>query len=794
MYIRTTVGIFLFLCLLVTPVIFAADSPKTITIGFSQQDLRSQPQRLVDETYDLITMDELSAVSQPGHPCLPVRTVNIYVPQGSKIKRINIESVESRDLPGTYLLLPGQHEVPLMEGVTAEPVMPDEAIYALDQPYPASPIRLGGPGSVAGRKITGIQIFPAQYVPTQRKVIFNDVITFSVEFEDADTEPQVPRETARVRKLRNRIVAGMVENPGDLNMDFPENGGTLDPSAAVEYLLICIEAHADEYEVLKEWKTRKGIPAAIETIGDIEATYPGRDAPEQIRNCIMDYYLNQSTVWVVLTLSAPKARIRGCYCSVGDEIDTGIPCDLYFADMDGDWNSDGDSYWGETGDDVDLYPDVYVGRLPANKSLQCQSIVDKILTYEGYYSLPTDYQLEMLFLAEYADPSTDGGISKNMIDNESVPARYDPITKLYESSGNLNKTAAMNALNSGMGIINHDGHGNAQVLSIGPGALNTDDMMALTNAPRYSVFYTVACIPGNFENPMGCFAQGFLESPNGGGFFIGNSRYGWYWPGNPGYGTGELFDREFFESIFVRGFHHLGAAHADAKIQRIPWSGGNGTNRWTQFTCNLFGDPESHIWTDTPVVMSVSHPTDLAGSEDVTVTVYAEGSPLGDARVCLWMDPDIYFVDETDGAGEALFTVSPADTGSILVTVTKAGYLPYLGSMEVTEELSGIAGRGVGSDRLWIRVTPNPVIGSATIGFSLPRSWNLEETTETALRIYDAAGRLVGSLPVRGDAQTSGVITWDGRLGNGGPAPSGVYFVRLSRGGTAVVKKFVVLR
>jgi hypothetical protein len=790
MRIRTSVGLFLFLALFLQVGAYAAPEARTFTVRFPDQATRFEQIHLLDEAYDLLTIQDLHFTKELGHPCLPVKPVTLFVPRGTRVGRITVESVTSRELSGRYRLLPAQREIPTMEGFAADPVPPDEVVYSLEELYPASCVRLSPAGSIAGRQIASIQLFPLQYVPAEGKVMMNDEITFTVELEDASPEP-VPLETQGVRRLRNAVIRSMIENPADLEQDFPDNGATLDPSAASEYLIICLAAHADEYQVLKDWKTRKGVPAAIETLEDIEATYPGRDAAEQIRNCIQDYYLNQSTMWVVLTLSSPKARLRGCYCEVGGTVDHAIPCDLYFADLDGDWNSDDDAYWGEIGDDVDLYPDVYVGRLPANKGLQCSTIVHKILTYEGCYSTPAGYQLDMLLMAEYADASTDCAVAKNMIDSESVPARFDPITKLYQSSGNLNKTAAMSALNAGMGIVNHCGHGNAQLLSIGPSALRTEDMMALTNGPRYSVFYTLACNPGNFGNPMGCFARGFLESPDGGGFFIGNSRYGWYWPGNPGYGTGELFDREFFKAMFVRDNDYLGIAHADAKVARIPWSNTYDTDRWTQLTSNLFGDPETPIWLDTPITMSVSHPEVLAaGNHSFAVTASAEGSPLEQARVCLWMDPDIYAVEQTDADGSAQFTISVMDSGSIYVTVSKNAYMPYLGSITV-EEFSGVARSGDVSGRAWVRVTPNPVTSSAIIRYALPRSVSGDE--DVVLRIYDAAGRWVASLPAD-TVSPGGGITWDGRLAGGATAPSGIYFARLSAHGKTSVTKFVILK
>ncbi|HEC83478.1 MAG TPA: T9SS type A sorting domain-containing protein, partial [Firmicutes bacterium] len=321
-----------------------------------------------------------------------------------------------------------------------------------------------------------------------------------------------------------------------------------------------------------------------------------------------------------------------------------------------------------------------------------------------------------------------------------------------------------------------------------PDVLTTDDARALTNAPRFSILYTVACIPGNFENVLGCFGRGFIEAENGGGFFIGNSRYGWYWPGNPGYGTGDLFDREFFKSLFVRDFDHLGVVHADAKVQRIPWSQDNGTDRWTQFTSNLFGDPETPVWKDTPLVLAASHPDSIdVGDQVVSVSVNSQGSPLADARVCLWMDFVVYEVDYTGSDGSVDFTVSPSDTGTMFVTVTKNGYLPYLGTIRVTNNLSGLASSEI-VPGISVRIAPNPVVGQARINYSYG-----SQGEGLSVSIYDASGRLIRMFEVK-DASPKGGLTWDGRLEDGRSAPAGIYFVKIRSENQSSTTTFVFLR
>ena len=774
----------------------AAELDRQFTVSFSTGGLRMEPRYLAEaayqaETFQLPAMDGLDVIHTPGEPCLPVKVVQVYVPRGREISRVVVESVRTSVLPGQYLVLPGQRQIPTSSPTGAEPVPPDPVIYSSAAPYPPSPVALAAAGAIGGRRVASIKVFPLQYLPAARQLELNEEIVFRVEMVDAPVL-EVPRETAGVAALRNSVVAGMVENAYDIAADFPQEGTLAGPDAA-EYLIICHENHVDEYLPLIDWKTRKGVPAAIKTWQEIVAAYPGRDYAEKLRNCIKDYYLNHGTAWVVLGGSGAKGLpyLRGCYCDVYGTVDDAIPCDLYFADMDGNWNQDGDGFWGETGDGTDLYPDVYVGRFTANTGVQASAIVTKVLTYEGVLSLPTDYQLKMLFMAEWLDGETDGAINKNMIDNESVPARFDPIQKLYESSGNETYSSCMTALNSGKGIVNHDGHGNVTIISIGTGTLSDDDMASLANAPRYTVFYTLACDPAAYDGMMGCLGKAFLEAASGGGFFVGNSRYGWYWPGASGYGTGDLFDREFFKSIFVRGFTNLGTIHADAKVQRIPYSGYDDTDRWAQFSLNLLGDPETPVWLDTPKALAVTHPAELeTGNHTFAVSVASSGSPVAQARVCLWKGNDVYLVGQTAAGGSVTFDVAPADTGTLLVTVTKGGYLPYLGSSQVIDASSGVAaGRGPG--RWELAAEPNPAFGTVEICFSLPEA-ALGADAKPRVAIYDAAGRLVANLAA--DRAAHGRVAWNGKSAGGVDVPPGIYFLEMTAGQESVSAKVVLLR
>jgi uncharacterized protein YfaS (alpha-2-macroglobulin family) len=87
-------------------------------------------------------------------------------------------------------------------------------------------------------------------------------------------------------------------------------------------------------------------------------------------------------------------------------------------------------------------------------------------------------------------------------------------------------------------------------------------------------------------------------------------------------------------------------------------------------------------------------------------------------------------------------------------------------------------------ERVHLSVSPNPVVGGATVAFDLQG-----ERRRVGLEIYDPAGRVVETLAVFGQA-TGGAVTWI----PDDSAPRGVYFARLHGEGVSETVKFVFLR
>jgi hypothetical protein len=662
-----------------------------LTVSFSQQDLSFA----VRDGYDQVFMEGLDLMRKPGRPQLPVQIARVVIPQACVVQRVETLEMDLVDLPGNYDLLPAQPPQILSlsqaEREKISFVEPQEMIYRSRQPFPTQAVRVAGHGYLGGYHLADLQIYPLVYIPAERRLRFCRSIRFRLLTSPGGKEARpVVKRSEKNRVFYEDLVRNMVLNPLEVAFMAPQPARI--PSKALppgdyEYVIVTKSTYADEFQPLADWKGQRGISDTVVTREWIEITYSGDNVQEQIRNFIIDAYQNWGTKWVLLggdTNVMPSRITYAMTCEAGMYPDEdSIRADLYFSDLDGDWDADGDHIYGEVADSVDLYPDVFVGRASASSQSEAQAWVQKMLLYEKTPQL--DHPLRMLFLAEvlWPLPFTDGAVHKNMIDHRSVPARFDPIKKLYETLGNESPDSARHYLNLGQNLVNHDGHCNYQLMSMGTGYLNRADMDTLTNATRPSIMYSIGCWPAAIDRD--CIAEHWLCNPNGGGVaFIGNSRYGWGSPGNPGYGYSDLYDSQFYHQLFNGGQIHIGAALAAAKVFYVPKSRQENVYRIHQYQVNLLGDPEMPIWTDTPGTLHVVHPSEIPeGQVTFEITVSDGQSPIESALVCLTSEGGLYWRGPTgiNGQVNPQLTVPLAD--SVRVTVTVQDFLPHLEAIPV---------------------------------------------------------------------------------------------------------------
>ncbi|MCK4271684.1 FG-GAP repeat protein, partial [bacterium] len=207
------------------------------------------------------------------------------------------------------------------------------------------------------------------------------------------------------------------------------------------------------------------------------------------------------------------------------------------------------------------------------------------------------------------------------------------------------------------------------------------DVDGLYNTDRTCVIYSLGCHPAEVDQ-SDCIAEHFVvyNSSQAGVAFTGNTRSGWYSPGNP-YSLSSFLDMEWWNSLFTYNKYRVGETLTDSRNRNYPT---NEILRYLHWGLVLLGEPEMPIWTDTPDTLEVTHPTIYTtGSPEYPVHVEANGSDIGGAYVCLWKGDEVYMTDYTDADGEVTFSPTPTTMGTLYVTVTEQDFLPYEGQTEI---------------------------------------------------------------------------------------------------------------
>jgi len=600
------------------------------------------------DNYAVVVGREMDLTAEPGRPQLPAMPVGVQLPRLGRVQAVRVQPAGWQAFATGVVPFPAQPPVILSRlALVDRMTQPDPAVYQSAFPWPGESWRWTGTGTRDGRTVVEIVLWPVRYVGLEQRLELCPRFTVEIDYEPLPSEPKLDQ-------------------------------------SEFEFVIVTAAQFDTIFARLAAWKTQKGVRTVVRHIDWVYSNYPGRDNAERLRNYLKT--LPDSGVgWVLLGGDVSVVPFRKAFAMVSEgnihEREDSLPADLYFADLDGTWDQDGDNVFGEVADSVDLYPDLRVGRAPVDNITEARGFVNKVLAYE-LGAIPVR-QTNALFFAEimWSDPYTDGGRHKDKLEARSFSSGYT-VTKLYQRLGNLNRSAVMNGLRQGQNFANHDGHGWIDVMSCGSNYLRTRDADTITNAYR-GVLYSIGCWTTAFD--FTSIGEAFVANPNGGTVAtIGHSSYGWGSPGNPGFGYSDRFDDRFWFEVLNRCNLPVGAALAEAKAFFVPFSRGENVYRWHQFQTNLMGDPEMPIWTKTPESLTVTAPAAIpAGPARVLVTVTHQGRPVAGALVCLMKGAESYDKGRTDAAGQVWLTTAPQTAGDFTLTVTAANYLPWTANLPV---------------------------------------------------------------------------------------------------------------
>lgn len=627
--------------------------------------------------YQSIKLAGLNNYGKPGAPWLPVKTTHVLLPYGAIISRVSCQA-EYRDIPGKFDLIPSQKCVPISE-VGVREFIEDETIYSGSSEYPIDPIMDWHQANAGGYNLVGLVVCPFRYLPSEGR------LRQAAEVEISITYTQKASKVAPFSGFNKSWIEKNAINHELSELWYPAAGF---PKSEGYDLLIATSLPYDTiFQRLADWKDRRGIRTKVAVLDTIYPKYAGRDLQEKLRNFIIDQYQARGISRLLLGGDygiVPARTAFAMHSGYENSSHVGIDsliCDLYYGDLDGDWDYNGNGIFGEQGDSVDMYPEISVGRAPVANLQQAASFVDKILLYEN--NPPEDYLNRASFWASYMDVNTDAAAGKSLIDRDYMIDYFRPVEKLYQSTGTENPAGIIQAVNQGRHLINHNGHSGFYKMQGGDGWLDTLLMDTLSNSGKWGILYSQGCQAAGFDS--NCIAEHFVNNPQGGGLaFIGNSRYGWYIPYFSGYGPSDLYDNTFFENLLIEGTSELGKALAYSKADLIPLSRADEYFRWVNYDLNLLGDPTLSVWTSAPESLEVVCPDTInIGSFILPVYVLNDGAPLGGATVTLRVD-SACILSFTDRAGQAFVPGTTAYTQNAILTVWAENCIPFQKQVAIT--------------------------------------------------------------------------------------------------------------
>ncbi|MBD3179061.1 MAG: hypothetical protein GF417_05400, partial [Candidatus Latescibacteria bacterium] len=647
-------------------------------------------------------------------PALPYRVINFLIPQGEEVSSVELIDAVAADYDKPVTLAPFDG-IYRQDGVVLGIPVDRKEVTGPGSVFPRWRIRHLGTGNYRGYRIASVAVYPVHYHLDSGRVSIIRRADIVVR-----TAPAIPdREDARrirhvdgFRDESRAVVSKMVENAGMLgsysfsDIRVSEETREFMPSylpsmegSSVKYLIITSQEMESVFQDFADYKTRTGVPAVVRTTEWIQSnTRNGVDLAETIRNFIVDAYAKWGVEWVLLGGDTDVVPERVGYTTFyNGEF---IPTDMYYSCLDGNWNADGDSLWGEAfhgnndpGDYADMYSEVYLGRMPVSTYAEADNLVNKTISYLAPADTPS--KKKFLMLGEVIFPSDwsygesivlDGAEILNNIYTTHLEGTGVLTDRLYENyydypgSVELDKASAISYMNTGTNHVMHAGHGYKYNMSVGDANILNGDAWSLTNGDAVFSMYLMNCTNAAYDTD--CLAEYFMLNPGGGAYAVtGSSRSAFP-------STSRYYMEDYYELLYNSHVTELGKLHVGSREAHTAGAASESSDRWTHFIYNLLGDPEAMMFTDSVKVFDVTLPSSLnPGSNDVTVTVESGGMPFDSARVCLYKENDDYAYGRTGPSGAITFEdFLCRDTGEVIVTVTGLNHSVHTDTIPVNSQ------------------------------------------------------------------------------------------------------------
>ena len=664
---------FIILCLMASLFVSAQTIEKTYYF--------SQPSISHIQGYDQIQFQDCMQSAIAGQPSLPWQSISLMLPQGQEAVSIEVELSGFQTMEGHYNLFPYQ-SARTYSNPERRQFEKDETLYASRSVYPTQSYGQLSTQFMNGMGFAFSAITPVQYVPATGEIRYatKAKVRITTTAAKADLSRKLWLNGENVHRAKK-----LAQNP-EMLQTYNTKGRTI---GGYDLLVVVNQQYASQFDQYVEFYEARGLRTHVVTLETILSTMTGLDNPEKLRNYIIQEYENNGIQMVNLAGDVPNIPYRGLYCYVtsggGNQEDSDIPSDLYYAALDGTWNDNGNNRWGEIGED-DLLPEIGIGRMCFSSQSELENMFHKTFTYQTTPVLGEFHKVIMGGEHLYDSPQSNGSDylelligtrSDNGYTTTGIPENYN-FTRLYEEQGTWSGNALRNAINQGTQYVHHDGHANTSYVAGWYNSEITDSNFSNTNGinHNYTFFHTSGCICGDFTSD--CILERMTKISNFAVATFGNSRYGWF---NEGQTEGPAIHlhRETVDAYYFERIPYAGLAMSEAKVQTAPWVTApgqweEGALRWNFYDLNIMGDVAVCPWHDEPFTPNVNYSGEiLVGLSSTTVSVTDDnGNGLKNFRCALFHGDELIGVGHTDVDGNVTLEFAEpidfVDEMSLIVT------------------------------------------------------------------------------------------------------------------------------
>jgi len=600
--------------------------------------------------FTTVNMKNCISKAQLGDPILPVYPARILIPFNEKIKKIEVDYADFKEISFNLLdkpIVPQQEIFPFIKEKDHKNFLINDTKYSSNEKTFDNIFSLGDIGFLRGYKILIVYLYPIHYIPSKGKIYHTSNINIKLEFEKDQEFLKDPSN----RFLRNTnndqdFIKNLVENPETIDTYLRENeifevayssndysNCICNPEEKYEYVIITSNSLKDtngfDYNLSdlishrELYNNYNGNIVTTEEIDSCSAYWNAstifNDTQAHIREFCKDAYQNWETEYVLLAGdwdSTPSHKIVPYRLFTdNDEVEfyDSMACDMYYSHLDGDWYyNESVGMWGGGKDSAnDIYGELYVGRIACYDAETISNSVYKIINYETNSSYQNSWLRSASFLGgdlgwtatskEYMEEIRIGTDTYRTFTgfeewNNNSYEQLNTSERIYHADiGSDYKNYFKKSVeNDNFSIINHLGHANINL----PFELTNWDLIYNTK-PFFG--YSQGCLSGRFHDGESGCEKLICKNKNKHAFALVL---------NTGYGYGSVFNTDG-PSQYINSFFwdyllndqstnqsnwYIGKAMVYAQDKMASMIDSD-SHAWCYawYSANLFGDPAQKL-------------------------------------------------------------------------------------------------------------------------------------------------------------------------------------------------------